>query len=89
MEVDGLDHAVNEVNAHDRRHRSLILQHLRALRADVADVKERRTQVEADLSTLGQWGGALTAAVYSGKSEADSLRRRVERIEQHLDLADT
>jgi hypothetical protein len=30
----------------------------------------------------------LTTAVYSGKSDLDNLKRRVERIERRLDLAD-
>jgi hypothetical protein len=37
---------------------------------------------------MGQQLSGLTAAVYSGKSELDSLKRRVERIERRLDLAD-
>ena len=54
---------------------SLVLEHLRAIRADVADIKERMWQVEVNLSTLGQQVGALTTAVYSGKSDVDGLRR--------------
>lgn len=67
---------------------SLVLEHLRAIRSDVADIKERIWQVEVNLSTLGQQIGALTTAVYSGKSDVDGLRRRVEHIERRLELAE-
>lgn len=67
---------------------SVTLEHLRAIRADMSDLKDRMTGVEMHLSTLGQQIGALTTAVYSGKSELDSLKRRVERIERRLELSD-
>ena len=68
---------------------NLILEHLRAIRTDVADVKERLGRVELGLSTLGQQLGALTTAVYAGRSELADFRRRIERIEQRLELSDT
>ena len=67
---------------------SLVLEHLRAIRSDLADVKERLTGVEIQLSAMGQQLAGLTTAVYSGKSEIDGFRRRLERIEQRLDLVD-
>lgn len=68
---------------------NLVLEHLRAIRTDVADVKERLGRVELSLSTLGQQLGALTTAVYSVRSELDDFRRRIERIERRLELSDT
>jgi hypothetical protein len=68
---------------------SLVLEHLRAIRADVPDIKDRLAGVELNPSTLGQQVGALTTAVYSGKSDLDGLRRRVERIERRLELTDS
>jgi predicted nucleic acid-binding Zn-ribbon protein len=68
---------------------NLVLEHLRAIRTDVADVKDRLGRVELGLSTLGQQMGALTTAVYSGRSELDDFRRRIERIERRLELAET
>lgn len=65
------------------------LEHLRVIRTDVADVKERLGRVELGLSTLGQQIVALTTAVYSGRSELDDFRRRIERIERRLELSDT
>ena len=67
---------------------SLVLEHLRAIRADVADIKDRMAQVEINLSMLGQQVGALTTAVYGHKGEFDTLRRRVERIERRLELTE-
>ena len=67
---------------------SVTLEHLRAIRADVNDLKDRVAGVEVQLSAMGQQIGALTTAVYSGKSELDSLKRRVERIERRLELND-
>jgi len=37
---------------------------------------------------MGQQIAGLTTAVYSGKSEVDGFRRRLERIERRLELAD-
>ena len=68
---------------------NLVLEHLRAIRTDVADVKDKLGRVELGLSTLGQQMGALTTAVYSGRSELDDFRRRIERIERRLELAET
>jgi archaellum component FlaC len=67
---------------------SLVLEHLRAIRADIGDIKERLTGVEFHLAAMGQQLGALTAAVYGGKSDLDRLTRRVERIERRLELND-
>ena len=67
---------------------SLVPEHLRAIRADLGDVKARITGVEVQLSAMGQQLAGLTTAVYSGRSELDELRRRVERIERRLDLRD-
>jgi hypothetical protein len=67
---------------------SLVLEHLRAIRATQTDHGERLTSIELNLATLGQQVGALTTAVYSGKSDLEGLRRRVERIERRLELTD-
>lgn len=68
---------------------SITLEHLRAIRTTQAEHSERLTQIEVQLSAMGQQLGALTTAVYSGKSDMDSLKRRVERIERRLELSDT
>ena len=65
---------------------SLVLEHLRAIRATQADHGERLTQIEVQMSAMGQQLGALTTAVYGGKSEMDNVKRRVERLERRLEL---
>lgn len=67
---------------------SVTLEHLKKIRADIGDLKDRMAGVEVQLSAMGQQLAGLTAAVYSGKSEMDSLKRRVERIEERLNLRD-
>lgn len=67
---------------------NLVLEHLRAIRSDIGEMKQRLGSVEIQLSAMGQQIGALTTAVYSSRSDMDDLRRRVERIEQRLELAD-
>ena len=67
---------------------NLVLELLRAIRADVADIKDRLTGVEIQVSALGQQLAGLTTAVYSGKSEMDTLKRRIEHVERRLDLRD-
>lgn len=68
---------------------NLVLEHLRAIRADMADVKLRVTQIDVQLSAMGQQLAGLTSAVYSGKSDMDDLRRRIERLEKRLELNDS
>lgn len=68
---------------------SLMLEILKRLQADMSDVKRDLAGIRVEISAMGQQLGALTSAVYSGKSELDDLRRRVERIEHRLELRDS
>jgi hypothetical protein len=67
---------------------SVTLEHLRAIRADLVDVKREVANNSLQIGLLGQQIGALTTAVYSGKSELEDIKRRVDRIEQRLNLVD-
>jgi hypothetical protein len=67
---------------------SVTLEHLRAIRATQAQHGEELVAIRVEISAMGQQLAGLTTAVYSGKSDLDSLKRRVERIERRLDLAD-
>jgi septal ring factor EnvC (AmiA/AmiB activator) len=67
---------------------NLVLEHLRAIRADLADVKREVRENSVQIALLGQQLGALTTAVYSGKSEMEDFKRRLERIERRLELSD-
>ena len=67
---------------------SLVLEHLRAIRADIADIKREVTTNSVQLSAMGQQLAGLTAAVYGSKGDIDDIKRRVERLEQRLELTD-
>lgn len=67
---------------------SVTLEHLRAIRATQADHGDELAAIRMELSAMGQQLAGLTTAVYSSKSELDSLKRRVERIERRLELSD-
>lgn len=57
---------------------SLVLEHLRAIRADVSDIKERMGRVELRVSAIEQTLGSALA-----DSELDAVQwftRRVEHI---------
>ena len=68
---------------------NLVLEHLRAIRATLGEHSDELAGIRLEISAMGQQLAGLTAAVYSGKSELDSLKRRVERIERRLELNDT
>lgn len=67
---------------------NLVLELLRAIRADIADLNDRMTGVEIQVSALGQQLAGLTTAVYSGKNDLEVVKRRIERIEKRLELPD-
>jgi predicted nucleic acid-binding Zn-ribbon protein len=67
---------------------SLALEHLRAIRADIADLKREVAGNSIQLSALGQQVAGLSVAVYGGKSDMDEVKRRIDRIERRLDLTD-
>ncbi|HMQ12548.1 MAG TPA: hypothetical protein PKD21_03780 [Candidatus Competibacter phosphatis] len=67
---------------------NLVLEHLRAIRATLGEHSNELASIRLEISAMGQQLAGLTAAVYSGKSELDSLKRRVERIERRLELTD-
>ena len=65
---------------------SLVLEHLRAIRADLADLKREVVSNTLQIAALGQQVAGLTTAVYGGKSDLEDMKRRVERIERRLEL---
>ena len=67
---------------------SLVLEHLRAIRADIADLKREVAGNSIQLSALGQQVAGLSVAVYGGKSDMDEVKRRIDRIERRLELTD-
>ena len=67
---------------------SFMLEMLKRIQADLSEMKRDIAAIRVDLSAMGQQLGALTSAVYSGKSDLDDLRRRVDRIERRLEIGD-
>ncbi|MFZ1324679.1 MAG: hypothetical protein WAT67_01410 [Candidatus Contendobacter sp.] len=67
---------------------SVTLEHLRAIRAKQDAHSDELGAIRLEMSAIGQQLAGLTTAVYSSKSEFDSLKRRVERIERRLELSD-
>ena len=67
---------------------NLVLEHLRAIRADLADLKREVMSNTLQLAALGQQVAGLTTAVYGGKSDLEAVKHRVERIERRLELHD-
>ena len=67
---------------------SLVLEHLRHIRADITDLKREVASNTIQLSAIGQQLGALTTAVYGGRSDIDDVKRRIDRIEMRLELND-
>lgn len=65
---------------------NLVLEYLRAMRTEIADVKRTIDGQTMQLSAIGQQLAGLATAVYAGHSDLDDLRRRIERIERRLEL---
>lgn len=67
---------------------NIILEHLRALRADSADLKEGLGRVETRLTSVERHMVNLHGDVTESRADMDKLRARIERIEKRLDLHD-
>ena len=74
---------------------NLVLENLRAIRADIAAVKEdtreikaRLAVVESGVAGLRRDNGDFASSIAAQHLSYDRLTDRVERIEQRLNLAD-
>ncbi len=75
---------------------SLTLEHLRAIRTDVGDLRTRMTGIESRLGSLETVVAGMRrdlaymyGDVVEGHTRMDQLAARVERIERRLELNDT
>ena len=73
---------------------SLTLEHLRAIRSDIGDLRNRMTGVESRLSSLETTVAGMRrdlahmyGDVVEGHTRMDQLAARVERIEAELETA--
>ncbi len=66
---------------------SLTLEHLRAIRADIADLKQAVLNNSVQTTGLGQQIAGLTVAVYGGRNDLEDVKRRIDRLEQRIEAA--
>jgi ACT domain-containing protein len=67
---------------------SLVLEHLRAMRGDIADIKQRLDRMDLRMSVMEQTLGGLHALSASDRETLQTVIHRVERIERRLELTD-
>jgi hypothetical protein len=67
---------------------SLILEHLRIIRAQLEGQGDRLNRIELRLSTVEQHLGLLVSSGAADRDAVRSLERRIERIEKRLELTD-
>ena len=65
---------------------NLVMENLRAIRKELAEVKDGQASARVEISTLGQQVAGLTTAVYAGHDHFSILEQRIERIERRLEL---
>jgi hypothetical protein len=67
---------------------NLILEHLRAVRGDIADVKRRVAHIETELVQQGRLLALLVDGQSHTRGRIAELETRIERIERRLELRD-
>jgi prefoldin subunit 5 len=68
---------------------SLVLEHLRAIRTDMNDLKNSVRDIRARLASIESYIATLHADSTRGAMSIDDLQRRIERIETRLDIRET
>jgi hypothetical protein len=66
---------------------NLVLEMLRAIRADIADLKREVMNNSVQVAALGQQMAGLSVAVYGGKNDLEDVKRRLARLEQRFEAA--
>jgi ubiquinone biosynthesis protein UbiJ len=67
---------------------NLILEHLRGMRSDIADLKQGQRHTNERLAAIEHHMAGLYTASVNHTDEMDYLRRRVERLERRLEITD-
>jgi len=67
---------------------SPVVEHLRAIRADLADLRREVAGNSVRISAMGRQLAGLTTAVYASKSDLDDSERRLDRVERRLEPTD-
>ena len=66
----------------------LILEHLRAMRADMSSIKDEMTGMRGEMIVMRQHMGALLTSQTLQDTEIAPIKIRVDRIEKRLDLVE-
>lgn len=67
---------------------NLILEHLRAMRGDIGNIKSDMALLKAEMTaTRQQMAGVITLQDYD-HSDIAELKNRIDRIEKRLDISD-
>lgn len=67
---------------------NLIIEHLRAIRADIAIIKQDVHDIKLRLSSLEGHQAALHQDTYAHSMRIDTLDSRIGRLETRLELRD-
>jgi len=67
---------------------NLVLEQLRAIRKDIAELKDGQAGLRLEISALGQQVAGLATAIYAGHDRFRAIDARIERIERRLELTD-
>lgn len=67
---------------------NLILEHLRALRADIQELREGQRMILNRLNVMESHIAGLVVSEVHQNAEIADLRQRIERVEARLDLRD-
>lgn len=66
----------------------LILEHLKAIRADVSSLKADMREVKMRLLSLESYQAAMHTDSVHHSTRMEELEQRIERVERRLDLRD-
>ena len=67
----------------------IVLEHLRHIRSKVDTTAADVTDIKVQLAAMQQHMAGFHAVIASHSDELNQLRRRIDRIEKRLDLADS
>lgn len=67
---------------------SLVLEHLRSLRAQMARLEEKVDQLSAESLIIRQHVGGLVGSQTLNDQRFAGVENRLDRIERHLELVD-
>ncbi|RYD89014.1 MAG: hypothetical protein EOP50_18155 [Sphingobacteriales bacterium] len=67
---------------------NLVLEHLRAIRGDVSELKEGQRRVEQRLTSVERHLAQFHTDMTNQREEMDGMKQRLDRIETRLGLHD-